>query len=107
NVVLLNQIQEGAADQSYGIHVANLAGLPSTLIERANSILGELENKTQLQSVQTKEETAQLSFFAEEEKEKPKEQTNDYRNNLVEQLKNINLLELRSEERRVGKECRS
>src|SRR5699024_2700478 len=94
NVVFLHQIQEGAADQSYGIHVANLAGLTTTLIERANSILGELENKTQLQSVQTKEETAQLSFFAEEGKEKPKEQTNDYRNNLVEQLKNINLLEL-------------
>jgi len=94
NVVFLHQIQEGAADQSYGIHVANLAGLPSTLIERANSILGELENKTQLQSMQTKEEAAQLSFFSEEEKEKQKEETIDYRNNLVEQLKNINLLEL-------------
>jgi len=33
----------GAADRSYGIHVAKLAGLPSPVLARANEVLGALE----------------------------------------------------------------
>ncbi|WP_408868709.1 DNA mismatch repair protein MutS [Brochothrix campestris] len=47
-VVFLHKIEEGPADQSYGIHVARLANLPTTLIERADTILHELEQKDQL-----------------------------------------------------------
>ncbi|MCA9987187.1 MAG: DNA mismatch repair protein MutS [Anaerolineales bacterium] len=43
NVVFLHQIVEGGADQSYGIHVAQLAGLPRDVILRANELLAELE----------------------------------------------------------------
>jgi DNA mismatch repair protein MutS len=42
-VVFLHKIIAGGADRSYGIHVAQLAGLPSPVIGRANEIMMELE----------------------------------------------------------------
>lgn len=42
-VVFLHKIIEGAADKSYGIQVARLAGVPREVIERAKQILSELE----------------------------------------------------------------
>jgi DNA mismatch repair protein MutS len=42
-VIFLHQIVKGGADRSYGIHVAQLAGLPRDVIHRANEILQELE----------------------------------------------------------------
>ncbi len=42
-VVFLHKIIPGGADRSYGIHVAQLAGLPRPVIQRANEIMSELE----------------------------------------------------------------
>ena len=42
-IVFLRKIVEGAADRSYGIQVARLAGLPSSVVERAREILTNLE----------------------------------------------------------------
>ena len=42
-IVFLRKIVEGAADRSYGIQVARLAGLPSAVVERAREILTNLE----------------------------------------------------------------
>jgi DNA mismatch repair protein MutS len=42
-VVFLHKIIPGGADRSYGIHVAQLAGLPRPVIQRANEILRQLE----------------------------------------------------------------
>jgi DNA mismatch repair protein MutS len=42
-VVFLHKIVPGAADKSYGIHVAQLAGLPRPVIHRAEEILADLE----------------------------------------------------------------
>ncbi len=42
-IIFLHKIIEGAADKSYGIHVARLAGVPRAVIERAKTILAELE----------------------------------------------------------------
>lgn len=42
-VVFLHKIIPGGADRSYGIHVAQLAGLPAPVIGRANEIMAELE----------------------------------------------------------------
>ena len=42
-VVFLRQIVEGAADQSYGIQVARLAGVPQPVLDRAKEILANLE----------------------------------------------------------------
>lgn len=43
SVVFLHKIIPGGADRSYGIHVAQLAGLPRPVIQRANEIMSELE----------------------------------------------------------------
>ncbi|MFP6659438.1 MAG: DNA mismatch repair protein MutS [Pirellulales bacterium] len=45
DLVFLHQIVEGAADKSYGIHVARLAGVPREVNERAKTILARLENE--------------------------------------------------------------
>jgi DNA mismatch repair protein MutS len=42
-VVFLHEVVAGAADRSYGIQVAKLAGLPAAVIERAKLVLAELE----------------------------------------------------------------
>ena len=43
-IIFLRQIVKGCADKSYGIHVAKLAGLPQSVIDRANEVLENLEN---------------------------------------------------------------
>jgi DNA mismatch repair protein MutS len=44
-VVFLHKIVPGGSDRSYGIHVAQLAGLPKLVIVRAQEVLAELENR--------------------------------------------------------------
>jgi DNA mismatch repair protein MutS len=46
NVVFLHKIVPGGADKSYGIHVAQLAGLPAPVVHRANEIMGALEKSS-------------------------------------------------------------
>ena len=43
DVIFLHEVGEGAADRSYGIQVAKLAGLPPAVVERARQVLAELE----------------------------------------------------------------
>ncbi len=43
-VVFLHEVRRGAADRSYGVQVARLAGLPDTVIARAREVLSALEN---------------------------------------------------------------
>jgi DNA mismatch repair protein MutS len=45
NVVFLHKIVPGATDQSFGIHVAKIAGVPMPIIERAKEVLLNLEKK--------------------------------------------------------------
>lgn len=68
-IVFLHKVQDGAADKSYGIQVAQLAELPESVIARAQTILNQLEEEmTILPTKQTDRKTAahgeQLSFFA-------------------------------------------
>jgi DNA mismatch repair protein MutS len=46
-VVFLHRIEPGRADRSYGIQVAELAGLPQEVIRRAKVILNELEGQAE------------------------------------------------------------
>ena len=69
NVVFLRRIVAGAADKSYGIHVARLAGLPQRVTERAEEILHALEaaapqSAPQETSVQKKSDAGMASLFA-------------------------------------------
>ncbi len=43
DVIFLHEVRKGAADRSYGVQVAKLAGLPGSVIERANLVLAALE----------------------------------------------------------------
>jgi DNA mismatch repair protein MutS len=43
DVVFLHEVAEGAADRSYGVHVARLAGLPAPVVARAEDVLHGLE----------------------------------------------------------------
>src|SRR5207249_2301862 len=48
-VIFLHQVVEGGADRSYGIHVAELAGLPRQIVVRARQVLSELEGQRPLE----------------------------------------------------------
>ena len=48
DIIFLRKIVEGGTDESYGIHVAKLAGVPKNVTKRANEILRSLERKSML-----------------------------------------------------------
>lgn len=47
-VVFLHKIVRGGADRSYGIHVAQLAGIPKAVVHRAEEVLKELESRREV-----------------------------------------------------------
>jgi DNA mismatch repair protein MutS len=51
DVVFLHEVTPGAADRSYGIHVAKLAGLPPAAVARAEQVLQSLEQGEQAGAV--------------------------------------------------------
>jgi DNA mismatch repair protein MutS len=61
-VVFLHKIVPGGADRSYGIHVAQLAGLPAPVIQRAGEIMAELE-KTSGRAVKIDPHAAQQAML--------------------------------------------
>jgi len=71
-VIFLRKLIEGSADKSYGIHVAQLAGLPKEVLERAKEILYHLEKNSYREDgmpklAKVEKEAKQLSLFAEAE----------------------------------------
>lgn len=96
-VVFLHQVKEGAADESYGIHVAKLAGLPEPLIDRATVILAELE-KTDVQPELTNPNFDQLSLFPHESNDETNESVSSKEekvdHEIIQELKQLNLLEM-------------
>ena len=75
DVIFLHKIVPGSADKSYGIHVAQLAGVPRTVLDRAKVILQTLESdhiddtgKTKVPERSTKQKREQQrTLFAPEE----------------------------------------
>ncbi|MCG8427879.1 MAG: DNA mismatch repair protein MutS, partial [Chromatiales bacterium] len=63
SIVFLHAVREGPANQSYGLQVAALAGVPKSVIKRARVRLGELEQSAQRHADQ---QVNQLSLFAPE-----------------------------------------
>lgn len=68
-VIFLRKIDKGGSEQSFGIHVAKLAGMPRKVVEEAEYMLSQLENKaTKAQKVAKKTDSSsskglQLSFI--------------------------------------------
>ena len=70
-VIFLRKLMPGGSEHSFGIHVAEIAGMPRSIVKRANTILKQLEadnagvgsNGAQKIEVAKKQEGMQLSFF--------------------------------------------
>ncbi|OGO42292.1 MAG: hypothetical protein A2137_05305 [Chloroflexi bacterium RBG_16_58_8] len=63
-VIFLHKIVPGGVDKSYGIHVAQLAGLPRSVLHRAREVLDELESDSRGPArKKPKEPTAQMPLF--------------------------------------------
>jgi DNA mismatch repair protein MutS len=70
-IIFLRKVVAGAADKSYGIQVAKLAGIPKPIIDRAREILGTLERKERAMVEETRMHTPsrQLSLFDSREQD--------------------------------------
>jgi DNA mismatch repair protein MutS len=67
-VVFLHRLEPGGTDRSYGIHVAQLAGLPQGVVHRARDILGTLEGEHRMvpgAPAPLERDAGQLALFAE------------------------------------------
>lgn len=70
-VIFLRKLERGGSEHSFGIHVAKIAGMPKSIVKRANDILRQLETDNRQQGISNKPmaevgETRggmQLSFF--------------------------------------------
>ena len=70
-IIFMRKLVAGGSNHSFGIHVAKMAGMPATLIRRANQLLTELEKKNNAEENKEKiqklgkevEDEFQLSFF--------------------------------------------
>lgn len=69
-VIFLRKLVRGGSEHSFGIHVARMAGMPPSVVKRANEILAELEGSAQRQTLSkpvdeigTHREGYQLSIF--------------------------------------------
>ena len=71
-VIFLRKLERGGSEHSFGIHVAKLAGMPKSIVSRANTILKELEsanskdvmkNGNGVKGVLSSDSGVQLSFF--------------------------------------------
>ncbi|MFZ0474692.1 MAG: DNA mismatch repair protein MutS, partial [Halobacillus sp.] len=94
NVVFLHQIKDGPADESYGIHVAKLADLPSSLINRATALLTQFESSnSSAEETSASLEEEQLTMFVEEQKPNAKKGTKS-KSNVESYLKGLDLMEM-------------
>ena len=69
-IIFLRKLVRGGSEHSFGIHVAKLAGMPTSIVERANKILANLESESKngqvhkpTQTISSTREGMQLSFF--------------------------------------------
>ena len=71
-IIFLRKLTRGGSEHSFGIHVAEIAGMPRSIVKRANVILKELEadnsqvgsvGKTAIEHLERSREGVQLSFF--------------------------------------------
>lgn len=100
--IFLHKIQEGGGDQSYGIEVARLAGLPHWVLKRAHEILADLlgrdiaKNAENIKAKAVDLSEEQMSLFAAEDTEEPKKVPQEHKRNTKEEkvLKDLRELDL-------------
>jgi len=84
----LHEVRKGAADRSYGIQVAKLAGLPAVVLERAKIILNELEKNDIEKGPGTKLLGEDLPLFSQKLTDKTSNQS-DKNSELSEKIESI------------------
>lgn len=62
DIIFLRKIVRGGTDESYGIHVAKLAGVPQAVVSKANEILRKLEKKVTVKE-DKKQVAGQLDMY--------------------------------------------
>jgi len=69
-IVFVRKVVEGVSDRSYGIHVAQLAGLPEPVVKRAREVLASLENgkPERVRETDPGRRSDQLDLFSESAK---------------------------------------
>ena len=77
DVIFLHKIMEGSTDESYGIYVAKLAGIPEKIIKRAEVILNTLELEGKIQDKIIEKESISYPSLFENIKESEKEENKD------------------------------
>ncbi|WP_155833138.1 DNA mismatch repair protein MutS [Lactobacillus hamsteri] len=93
-LIFLHKILAGPADQSYGIHVAQLAGLPNKVLREATKLLKRLEAQG---ASELGPATEQLDLFAKvpneptEDKAEPKAEMSDADKEILDQISNLYL----------------
>ena len=87
-VIFLHEVRQGAADRSYGLQVAKLAGLPIEVLERAKVILNELEARDAEKGTEGKLLTKDLPLFSQSLTQKPVTQVN-YNSELSNKIRSI------------------
>lgn len=94
NIVFLHKIVEGSASRSYGIHVAKLAGIPITLLERAQEKLAELESTSPSREISYTDETSLPALKVAEPCEEQISMFMPMHSPVIEKLKALNLMEI-------------
>jgi len=87
-VIFLHEVRQGAADRSYGLQVAKLAGLPIEVLERAKVILNELEARDTKKGTEGKLLAKDLPLFSQSMTQKPVTQIN-YNSELSNKIRSI------------------
>ena len=64
-VIFLKRVKEGSSSNSYGIHVAQLAGLPDEVIGRARQILRQISNRIEIERLPEPAEDKQPQLFSQ------------------------------------------
>lgn len=70
-VIFLRKLVEGGSEHSFGIHVASMAGMPKSIVRRAENILGQMEEKSAgkenfskpMEAIAQNREGFQMNFF--------------------------------------------
>ncbi len=92
-IVFLHKLIRGAADHSYGIEVARMAGLPSKLLSRAGEILDKLESqKLVKKDIMPKVQAIQMALFDQPECDVVRDKLREIDTNRITPLQALSLL---------------
>jgi DNA mismatch repair protein MutS len=79
-IVFLRKLAEGAAEESYGLHVAKLAGIPERVLEKAEMIMARLKQNEK--NIYHHDD----SFFAQTEKAAPKKSMSSHKQSIIDDI---------------------